>query len=98
MSVRGMLGTISAWSCHYMCHCFFIPFEKWRIDYVGEVHPHSSRKMAYIVVATKYLIKWAEAKAVKKNTAANSATFYMRISSQDLNVPKFWLMIGELFF
>ncbi len=26
-------------------------FEKWRIVYVGEVHPNSSRGMAYIVVA-----------------------------------------------
>ena len=27
-----------------------VPFEKWGIDYVGEVHPHSSKRMAYIVV------------------------------------------------
>ena len=27
-----------------------VPFEKWGIDYVGEVHPHSSKWMAYIVV------------------------------------------------
>ena len=38
-----------------------VPFEKWGIDYVGEVHPHSSKGMAYIVVATEYLTKWAEA-------------------------------------
>ena len=42
-----------------------VPFEKCRIDYVGEVHPHSSKGMAYIIVATKYLTKWVEAKAVK---------------------------------
>ena len=52
-----------------------VSFEKWRIDYVGEVHPHSSKEMAYIVVATEYLTKWAEAKAVKTDTAAHSATF-----------------------
>ncbi|BFI32702.1 hypothetical protein MPTK2_3g07970 [Marchantia polymorpha subsp. ruderalis] len=52
-----------------------VPFEKWGIDYIGEIHPHSSRGMAYIVVATEYLTKWAEAKAVKANTAAHAATF-----------------------
>ena len=52
-----------------------IPFEKWGIDYVGEVHPKSSKGMAYIVVATKYLTKWAEAKAVRTDTAANATIF-----------------------
>ena len=54
---------------------FLVPFEKWEIDYVGEVHLYSSKDMAYIVVTTKYLTKWAEAKAVKMNMAANAATF-----------------------
>ena len=52
-----------------------VPFEKWKNDYVGEVHPKSSKGMAYIVVATKYPTKWAEAKAVKMNTAENMAIF-----------------------
>ena len=34
-----------------------VPFEKWEIDYVGSVCPHSSRWMVYIVVATEYLTK-----------------------------------------
>lgn len=51
------------------------PFEKWGIDYVGEIHPHSSRGMAYIIVATEYLTKWVEAKAVKSNNARAAAVF-----------------------
>ena len=50
-------------------------FDKWRIDYVGEVHPNSSRGMTYIVMTTVYLTKWAEAKAVKTDTAAYPAAF-----------------------
>ena len=39
--------------------------------------------MAYIVVSTEYLTKWAKAKAVKKNTAANADTFmYEKIISR----------------
>ena len=34
-----------------------VPFEKWGIDYVGEVHPHFSKEMAYIMVATEYLTR-----------------------------------------
>lgn len=51
------------------------PFEKWGIDYVGQVHPASSRQMSYIVIATEYLTKWAEAKAIEKDDAKTSAIF-----------------------
>ena len=60
-----------------------VSFEKWRIDYVGEVHPQSSKDMEDIVLATKYLTKWAESKAMKTNTTANAATFmYKNIISR----------------
>ena len=52
-----------------------VSFEKWGIDYVGEIHLHSSKGMTYIVVATEYMTEWAEAKAVNTNTAAHTATF-----------------------
>ena len=52
-----------------------IHFVKWGIDYVREVHPNSSRGMAYIVVATEYLTKWAEAEAVKTNTTTYTVAF-----------------------
>ena len=52
-----------------------VSFEKTGIDYVGDIHPHSSKGLAYIVVATEYLTKWVEAKAVKTNMATNANTF-----------------------
>lgn len=42
---------------------------------MGEGHPHSSKGMAYIVVAIEYLTKWTEAKVVKTDTTAHAATF-----------------------
>jgi hypothetical protein len=65
-----------------------IPFEKWRINYVGKVHPHSSKGMKYIVVATEYLTKWAKAKAVKTDTAEHAATFMYKSIISRFGVPK----------
>ena len=65
-----------------------IPFEKWGIDYVGEVHPNSSGGMAYIVVATEYLTKWAEAKAVKTDTVAHDVAFMYKNIISRFGCPK----------
>ena len=65
-----------------------VPFEKWKINYVGEVHPHSSRGMTYIAVATEYLIKWAEAKALKTDTATHVATFRYENTISRFGCPK----------
>lgn len=62
-----------------------ISLEKWGIGYVGQVHPHCSKGMAYNVVATEYLTKWGEAKAVNSNTAEHAATFMY-----ENNISRFW--------
>ena len=70
-----------------------VPFEKWGIDYVGPVHPNSSRGMAYIVVATEYLTKWAEAKAIKTDTAVHAATFMYENIIPRFGCPKILVRI-----
>ena len=65
-----------------------VPFEKWGIDYVGPVHPNFSRGMVYIVVATEYLTKWAEAKGVKTDTAIHAATFMYENIISRFRCPK----------
>ena len=65
-----------------------VPSEKWKINYVGEIHAHSSKGMAYIVVATKYLTKWIEATAVKTSTAANTATFIYENIMSSFGCPR----------
>ena len=65
-----------------------VSFEKWGIDYVGPVHSNSSRGMAYIVVATEYLTKWAEVKVVKTNTAVHAATFMYENFISRFGFPK----------
>ncbi|XP_058217478.1 uncharacterized protein LOC131328562 [Rhododendron vialii] len=41
------------------------PFRGWALDVIGKIYPPSSRNHAYILVATNYFTKWAEAMPLK---------------------------------
>jgi hypothetical protein len=64
------------------------PFEKWSIDYIGQISPASLRRNEYIIIATKYLTKWAEAKAVKKADAKQTAIFLYENIISRFGYPK----------
>ena len=52
------------------------PFEKWGIDFVGPIAPatrHGQKR--YILVATEYVTKWAEAVATRTDNANDVARF-----------------------
>jgi Integrase zinc binding domain/Integrase core domain len=51
------------------------PFDRVGIDIVGPL-PLTARKNRYIVVATEYLTKWPEARAIPAADAANVASFF----------------------
>ena len=52
------------------------PFAKWGLDFIGPIKPKSqSTHCEYILVAIDYFTKWAEAKALRNNTAAEVAKF-----------------------
>ena len=52
------------------------PFEKWGIDFVGPIKPPSRYgQKCYILVATEYVTKWAEALATKTDDAKTVAKF-----------------------
>lgn len=52
------------------------PFEKWGIDFVGPIAPPTKRgRKRYILVATDYATKWAEAAATKNDDAHTVARF-----------------------
>jgi hypothetical protein len=37
------------------------PFQQWGLDFIGEIHPSSSRQHRWILTATDYFTKWIEA-------------------------------------
>lgn len=53
-----------------------VPFEKWGIDFVGPIKPPSRNgRKRYILVATEYVTKWAEAQATRNDDAKTVAKF-----------------------
>jgi hypothetical protein len=37
------------------------PFRGWGLDFIGEIHPRSSKGLRFILVATDYFTKWTDA-------------------------------------
>jgi hypothetical protein len=64
-------------------------FRKMEHRLCGRASPYSSKGMKYIVVATEYLTKWTEAKAVKTDKAEHAATFMYENIISRFGVPKF---------
>ena len=52
-----------------------VPFEKWRVDFIGPILPISRKKRSYIILATDYATKWVETWATIRNDAHTSASF-----------------------
>ena len=50
-------------------------FERWGLDFIGPLKVSKTRRCRYIVVATEYLTKWAEARALPDNSAVSTAKF-----------------------
>eukprot|EP00253_Pinus_taeda_P015204 PITA_15204 len=46
------------------------PFQQWGVDFIGEIHPASSRQHRWILTATDYFTKWIE--AIPTRQATNS--------------------------
>ena len=44
------------------------PFRGWGLDFIGEIHPSSSKGHRFVLVATDYFTKWTEAVPLKNGT------------------------------
>lgn len=50
-------------------------FEWWGLDFVRPLKVSKTQRCRYIVVATKYLTKWVEARALPDNSALSTTRF-----------------------
>ena len=64
------------------------PLEQWGINYVGPFAPISAWQNQYIIVATEYLTKWAEAKPVKMADGKQTAIFLYENILSRFGCPK----------
>jgi transposase InsO family protein len=64
-------------------------FEKWAIDFVGPINPPGKRIGArYIITATEYLTRWAEARAIKDCSATTTVHFIIEDIITRFGCPK----------
>jgi hypothetical protein len=50
-------------------------FQQWGLDFIGEIHPHSSAQHKWILTATDYFTKWVEAIPTRNATDAVVISF-----------------------
>jgi hypothetical protein len=51
------------------------PFRAWGLDFIGEIHPGSSKGHRFILVATDYFTKWTEAVPLRNTTHREVISF-----------------------
>jgi hypothetical protein len=42
-----------------------LAIQRWKLDFIGEIHPASSKGHRFVLVATDYFTKWTEAVPLK---------------------------------
>ncbi|XP_019160668.1 PREDICTED: uncharacterized protein LOC109157214 [Ipomoea nil] len=67
------------------------PFDAWGLDVVGPITPKSSAGHAYILVATDYFSKWAEAVGLKEVKEENVADFLRVHIVYRFGIPRYIL-------
>jgi hypothetical protein len=64
------------------------PFRGWGLDYIGEIHPGSSKGHRFILVATNYFTKWTEAVPLRNMTHREVINFVQEHIIYRFGVPQ----------
>jgi hypothetical protein len=64
------------------------PFHGWALDFVGQIHPSSSKGHPFILVTTDYFTKWTEAVPLKNMTHREVVHFILEHIVHRLGIPQ----------
>jgi hypothetical protein len=64
------------------------PFRGWGLDFIGEIHPGTSRGHRFILVATDYFTKWTEAVSLRNMTHWEVISFVQKHIIYQFGVPQ----------
>jgi hypothetical protein len=64
------------------------PFRGWGLDFIGEIHPRSSKGHRFILVATDYFTKWMEAVPLRNMTHREVISFVQEHIIYRFGVPQ----------
>nr|XP_034593194.1 protein NYNRIN-like [Setaria viridis] len=69
MGAKGVVSMELTIGSKTLATAFFIAeTQGWGLDFVGKIHPPSSKRHYFVIVATDYFIKWIEAISLKNMT------------------------------
>jgi hypothetical protein len=64
------------------------PFRGWRLDFIGQIHPPSSKGHRFVLVATDYFTKWTEAIPLKNMTHKEVIEFITEHIIHRFSIPQ----------
>jgi hypothetical protein len=64
------------------------PFRGWGLDFIGEIHPSSSKGHRFVLVATDYFTKWTEAIALNNMTHKEVIEFITEHIIHKFGIPQ----------
>ena len=73
------------------------PFRGWGLDFIGQIHPASSRGHRFVLVAIDYFIKWTEAIPLKNMTHKKVINFVLEHIIHIFGIPQTFIMFADRF-
>ena len=64
------------------------PFRGWGLDFIGQIHPASSKGHRFVLVATDYFTKWTEAVPLKNMTHKEVISFVLEHIIHRFGIPQ----------
>jgi hypothetical protein len=64
------------------------PFRGWGLNFIGEIHPGSSKRHRFILVATDYFTKWTEPVPLRNITHREVINFVQELIIYWFRVPQ----------